>query len=136
MVYSMQMSHSHADSSCAMTASFCHSLQTASNSARACGSASKTSSQLILSLITENSISQFWKMSTNKNDFFQKRLPVVASAVILVGTETSTRECVPVRFRVGVETVPRLIGSSINRPYNLAGTIDMMLDDILSRTLG
>ena len=50
--------------SCATMASFCHWLHTALNSARACGSASKISSNSIRSLITEKSISHPLRMST------------------------------------------------------------------------
>jgi hypothetical protein len=69
-VSSAQMSHSHAALSCATMASFCHWSHTVLNSARAFGSASKTSSNSIRSLITENSIPQNQKLSTNKITLF------------------------------------------------------------------
>ena len=132
-VSSAQISHSHAALSCATMASFCHWSHTALNCARAFGSASKTSSQLIISLITENSLTDF-RIKSTKKVIKLSLVPRVETTVIFVGAETGTREGVTVGETIFA--LPRLICGVIDRPHHLARTVGMMLDGVRAHLIG
>jgi hypothetical protein len=106
---SVQMSHSHAALSCTAMASFCHWSHTASNSARACGSASKTSSNSIRSLITENSIPQNQRLSTNNVTFLIYLKPLFAVGFLVVARVVGLHFGLGHILHLDARSVPRAV---------------------------